>query len=187
MDDNDSNPSDVNGHGSGSINEESQNSDDTKAWDSENKHLFSVLWLTTTDEACSVLLKFEQKNGRPGDGRQVWLALKNKYQNTSRQRRRTLLRRLDNSVMRSDINPDVFLSEFFQLRDELSDLGEVVSNKSLVTIILDALPEESYSTIKVQSIRDPDLWLEEIISMMKTISIICERSSVPKRSQESYR
>ena len=67
--------------------------------------------------------------------------------------------------MRSDIDPDVFLSEVFQLRDELSDLGKVVSNERLATIILDALPEEMYTTIKLQSIRDPDLGLEEIISM----------------------
>ena len=71
--------------------------------------------------------------------------------------------------MRSDIGPDMFLSEGFQSRDELSNLGEVVSNERLTTAILDALPEKRYSTIKVQSIRDPDLGPKEIISMMKTI------------------
>ena len=45
-----------------------------------------------------------------------------------------------------------------------------------------------YSTVKMQSIRDPDLGLEEITSTTKTIFINhVERSSVPKRSQESYR
>ena len=62
------------------------------------------------------------------------------YQNTSRQRRRTLLRRLDNSVMRADIDPDVFLSEVFQLRGELDDLGETVTYERLTTSTLDALP-----------------------------------------------
>ena len=74
--DNDCNPSDVSGHDSGSINEESQNSDDVKTWGSANEYLFSVLRLTTTGAACSVLLKFKRKNGRSGDGRQAWLALK---------------------------------------------------------------------------------------------------------------
>ena len=98
------------------------------------------------------------------------------------------MRRLDNSVMRSDIDPDVFLSEVFQLRDEPSNSGEAVPDERLTTIILDALPEEMYSTIKMQSIKDPALGLEKIISMMKTIFIIhLKRSSVPKRSQESYR
>ena len=66
-------------------------------------------------------------------------------QNTSRQRRRTLLPRLDNSVVRSDIDPDVFLSE---LLDELVDLREVVSNQRLTTIILEALPEEKHKQLK---------------------------------------
>ena len=45
-----------------------------------------------------------------------------------------------------------------------------------------------YSTVKMQSVRDSDLELEEIIGMMKTIFINhSERSSVPERSKESCR
>ena len=82
-----------------------------------------------------------------------------------------MLRRLDNSVMRSGIDPDVFLSEIFQLRDELSDLGKVVFEERLTFIALDALPDEMYSIVKIQSIRDPELGLKEIISITKTIFI----------------
>ena len=90
--------------------------------------------------------------------------------------------------MRSDFDPDVFLWEVFQLRDELGDLGETDVRLTTIIIILDALPEEMYSTVKMQSVRDPDLGLEEIIGMMKTIFINHseKRSSVPK-SKESYR
>ena len=45
-------------------------------------------------------------------------------------RRRTLLRRLDYSVIKADADPDVLqynISEIHQLRDELSYLDEVVS------------------------------------------------------------
>ena len=75
--------------------------------------------------------------------------MKNKY----RQRRERLLRRLDNSVTRSDIESDVFISDVFKPRHELSDLGEAVSYERLITIILDTLPEEVYSKFKMQSIR----------------------------------
>ena len=51
-------------------------------------------------------------------------------------------------MIRSGINPDVFLSEVYQLHDEFSYLGEIVSNERLTTIILDALPEKRYSKIK---------------------------------------
>ena len=67
-------------------------------------------------------------------------------------------------------------------------MGETLTDKRLTTIILDALPEDMYSTVRMQSIRDPDLELEEIISMTRTIFVHnLERSSVHKRSQESYR
>ena len=54
------------------------------------------------------------------------MALQSKYQNRYRQRRRTLLRGLDNSVIKANTDPDVFLSEVDQLRDEHSDLDKVV-------------------------------------------------------------
>ena len=66
-------------------------------------------------------------------------------------------------------------------------MGEAVTDERLTTIILDALTQETYSTVKMQSIRDPELGLEAVMSMTKTTFIIySERSSVPKWSQESY-
>ena len=50
---------------------EPSNVDDIKIWDSADEHLFSVLRLTTTGAARSVLLQFEPKCGRPGDGKQA--------------------------------------------------------------------------------------------------------------------
>ena len=56
--------------------------------------------------------------------------------------------------------------------DVVNDLGETVTDKRLTTtIVLDALSEEMYSTVKIQSERDPHLRPEEIIGMMKTILI----------------
>ena len=92
-------------------------------------------------------MKFEPRNGRPGC-RETCLALKNKYHNTSRQRRRTLLQRLDEIVLKSDIDPDVFLWEVFQLHDELNDQGETVTNERLSTIIVDALQKICTSQLK---------------------------------------
>ena len=47
---------------------EPQNSVNIKTWDLANEHLVSVLSLTTTGAARSVLLKFELKKGQPGNG-----------------------------------------------------------------------------------------------------------------------
>ena len=62
--------------------------------------------------------------------------------------------------MTADNDLDVFLTEAYQLRDELSDLDEVTSTQRLTTIILGALPAEKSTAIKFQVIRDPDLSLE---------------------------
>ena len=164
------------------------NVDDIKAWDSANEHLFSVLRLTTTGAARSVLLQFEPKYGRPGDGKQTWLALLSNYQNNSRQHRRTLFRHLDNSVMKPDTDPDFFQSEINQIRDELGVFDETVSTERLTTIILDALPAKIYSIVKLEAIRDPGLSLEQIQRMMRTIYINhSERLSVTKKNPESKR
>ena len=62
--------------------------------------------------------------------------------------------------MTADNDLDVFPTEAYQLRDELSDLDEVTSTQRLTTIILGALPAEKSTAIKFQVIRDPDLSLE---------------------------
>ena len=88
--------------------------------------------------------------------------------------------------MKPDSDPDVFLSEINQIRDELGVLDETVSMKRLTTIILDALPVEMYSTVKLEAIRDPDLSLERIQRMMRTIFVNhSERLSMTKKSPES--
>ena len=73
--------------------------------------------------------------------------------------------------MKPDTDPDVFLSGINQIRDELGVLDETVSTERLNTIIPDALPAEMYSTVKHEAIRDPDLSLEHIQRMMRTLFI----------------
>ena len=170
------------------------NVDEMKAWDSANEHLFSILRLTTTGAAQSVLLQFEPKYDRPGGGKQAWLALHSKHLNSYRQRRRTLLRRLDNIVMKPDSDTDVFLSETNQIRDEPRVLDGTVSTVRLTTIILDALPAKMYSIEKLEAVRDPDLNLEQIQRMMITIFInhseslsVTQNDPEFKRHRESNR
>ena len=58
----------------------------------------------------------------------------------------------------------------------------------MTTITLDALPADMYSTVKLEAIRDPDLSLEQIQRMMRTIFINhSERLSVTKKNPEYNR
>ena len=63
--------------------------------------------------------------------------------------------------MKNDTDPDVFPSKINQVRNKLSDSKEVVSTEHLTTVILDALPAEKCSTIKLEAKRDPNLSLEQ--------------------------
>ena len=72
------------------------------------------------------------------------------------------MRRLYKSVMRVDTDPDVFIPEVHQPRDELHDSDEVVYVERLTTIVLDVSPVEKYSIMKIQVNRCPDLSLNEI-------------------------
>ena len=64
--------------------------------------------------------------------------------------------------MKADIGPDVFMSEIYQLCDELSDLDEVVSTERVTTIIFGAMQAEKHPIIEIQVIRYPDLSLERV-------------------------
>ena len=91
-------------------------------------------------------------------------------------------------MIKPDTDPDAFLPEINQIRDELGVLDETVSTERLTTIILDALPAGMYSKVKLEATRDPDLSLEQTQRMMRTIFINhSERFSVIKRNPESKR
>ena len=90
--------------------------------------------------------------------------------------------------MKPDTDPDIFLSEINQIRDELCLLDETVLTECLTTIILEALPAEMYSTVKLEAIQDPDLSLEQIQRMVRVTFINhSERLSMTKNNQESKR
>ena len=73
--------------------------------------------------------------------------------------------------MKPDTDPDVFLSEINQIRDELSVLDKAVSIERLTTRVFDALLAEMYSIVKLQAILDHNLSLEQIQQMMRAIFI----------------
>ena len=87
-------------------------------------------------------------------------------------------------MIRADTDPDMFVAEAYELRDERSDLNKVVllSTDCMATGIFDALPAEKYLTITIQAMNNPDLSLGEVKSVMKEISIKhSQRSSVKKK------
>ncbi|CAM9796794.1 unnamed protein product, partial [Sphacelaria rigidula] len=100
--------------------------------------------------------------------KRAWDGLVSKYQNSSKQRRRTLMLQLDGITMAPDQDPDVFFSTVFQLRDELRCVGEVVSEERLTDIIIEGISDE-YDLIKYNAERDLDLSISDIENTMRNM------------------
>ena len=86
--------------------------------------------------------KFEPKIGKRANGQEAWRALLVKYKNNSKQRRRTLMRKLDNSTMEDGQDPDVFFVQVEQLADDLENMGEPISNHRAMDSILSGMTNE---------------------------------------------
>ena len=85
-------------------------------WDAYNKQMYSVLFLCTKDAANSFLVRFA---GRPdsrqqSDGQASYRTTSEKHLNSSMQRRRILMRKLDGVTMTPNQDPDEYLSEVFR-------------------------------------------------------------------------
>ena len=74
---------------------------------------------------------------------------------TSKQRKCTLLRLSDNTVIRVDKDFDESLCDVYQLRDELSGLDEVVCTERLATVISNTRPTEKIFRYKATGYERP--------------------------------
>ncbi|CAM9555616.1 unnamed protein product, partial [Sphacelaria rigidula] len=85
----------------------------------------------------------------------AWEALVGEYENSSKQRRRILMRQLDNIKMSPGQDPDVCLTKIYELRDQLVYMGEPISDDRLTDIVVEGLTDE-YDRIKYNAERNPD-------------------------------
>ena len=84
-----------------------------EGWDNANHNLFSILFLTKSGPASSVVRRFEGKTREDGvgHGQDAWVALREKFDGCSRETSRTVHRELETVKIRSDKDPDDFLYE----------------------------------------------------------------------------
>ena len=118
-------------------------------WDNTNERLYSVLFLCTKGAAASLVKRFRPRHDQQGDGLKVWVALKEKYQPNSAQRCRALINDLNNLTMQEGTDPEVFITDAWDLKYQLEDLGEPVTETRLADIILHGLPP-SYDILRAQ-------------------------------------
>ena len=78
------------------------------------------------------------------------------------------MRELNSTSMSPGQDPDTFLSRVYQLRDELENAGETVSEKRMTDIVLEGLTSD-YDLIKYNAERDPDLSIQDIEMTMRNM------------------
>ena len=130
-------------------------------WDAYNKKLYSVLFLCTQGALNSFLVRFA---GRPNsrqqpDGQAAWRATGEKYLNSSMQRRRILMRKLNGMTMRPNQDLYEYFTEVIRQRDELEHISESFTEARILDIILEGLSDE-YEPIQFAAERDPEISLK---------------------------
>ena len=83
------------------------------------------------------------------------------YLNSSMQRRRVKMRKLNGMTMRPNQDPDEYLTEVFQQRDELEHIGESFAEARILDVIMEGLSDE-YKSIRFAAERDPEISFKEI-------------------------
>ena len=115
-------------------------------WHDANHNLFSILFLTTSGPAFSVVQRFEgeTREGGVGPGQNAWGALREKFDGCSREALRAAHRELETVKMRSDEDPDDFLHKKDRCHDRLNSVTpkEGPSDRRNEDIIFQYLPPE---------------------------------------------
>lgn len=121
-----------------SIDSHIKNAEEINTWHHNNWMLFNFLFLSTTGAAAKFLLQHNPKPGEFSTGKAAWsgMILIAKYQNSTPRRKRIMINQLASIVMAEGQDPDVFIYEICNLRDELVGMIEVINDDSL-----DIVPE----------------------------------------------
>eukprot|EP00903_Cladosiphon_okamuranus_P021706 g19956.t1 len=147
------------------------NRDDILAWHRYNRMLGTFLSMCTSGAAKKFVATFKPKPDMMFNGIAAWKALVKKYRNPSRQRQKILFKKLYTMTMDVEQDPDAFMHDMTELRDELQLLGSPIPDDQFLNIILDCLPEQLYSGIKYEAETKEDFTLEQALYTMRNLYI----------------
>ena len=130
-------------------------------WDAYNTQFYSVLVLCTKGAANSFLVRFARRSDsrQQLDEQAAWRAMGKKYLNSSMQRRRILMRKLNGMAMTPNQDPDEYVAQIFQQPNELEHIVESCMEAHILDIILEGLSNE-HKPIQFAAERDPEVSLK---------------------------
>eukprot|EP00903_Cladosiphon_okamuranus_P021648 g19902.t1 len=126
------------------------NRDDILAWHRFNRMIGTFLSMCTTGAAKKFVATCKPKPDMIFNGIAAWKALVKKYRNPSPQRQKILFKKLYNMTIDVEQDPDAFMYDMTELRDELQLIGSPTPDDQFLNIILDCLPEQLYSGISTR-------------------------------------
>jgi len=167
------------------------NRDEIREWHVDNMMLGTFLSICTTGAAKKFVATFKPKPDMLSNGILAWKALVKKYRNPSRnpsrQRQKILFKKLYSMTMDVDQDPDAFMHDMSELRDELQLLGSPIPDDQFMNIILDCLPAQLYSGIKYEAETREDLTLEQALYTMRNLYINRKEESGTSRASATKR
>lgn len=120
-----------------------------------NEQVFNFLHLSTTTSAASFLFHFQPKGSEKPNGKHPCEGLISKCQNSPKQRRRLLMRALDNITVSPGQDAGAFFARIYQSLGELIvHIGAVILDKRLTDIVIESVT--NHVQIKYDTKRDPD-------------------------------
>ena len=110
-----------------------------REWKEKDRKIFFKLIMYTTDKAANIVRQFAE-DMEPGKGHRAWQALKAKYEHTGVLGLVEAKREYMEATMNEGDDPDIFLAEMEAFQRKFRELGEPISDRSLMTQIMMKLP-----------------------------------------------
>jgi hypothetical protein len=111
-----------------------------REWKEKDRKIFFKLIMYTTDKAANIVRQFAE-DMEPGKGHRAWQALKAKYEHTGVLGLVEAKREYMEATMNEGDDPDIFLAEMEAFQRKFRELGEPISDRSLMTQIMMKLPQ----------------------------------------------
>ena len=137
-------------------------SNEREAWKKANNNLFSVLFFMTEGSAQITLRANESKElGCVGDGAAAWNALKERFDGSTNEARRTCREKRFSKSMKPGGEPADFIATMDDLRLRLEDMGEKILDHTYADMMLNSFPKE-FDVIEQMHHRDRSFNLEQM-------------------------
>lgn len=129
------------------------------AWDINNENIFYQLVLHTEGNAADLVWQFETGT----DGKAAWEALLNRYEHSGSLGMAALHAALNDCKMGADEEPDVFFVRYDSIINRLRTLGDSISDKTALSMLLAKVPRIYQSVMPtLRGLKEDDFKLETV-------------------------